>query len=142
MKLKKYFKKKYFLTTFSIALTTKMDFSHEDFDVEFSFKNIVLFCSTKTAEDDMEYNRQELVICLCNRKCGHFLYDAIADLDWILKSQDDNELCSWACEHFAENSRETETKHILCHSPKDAAIQILLDTAYTDCEFCFCNFRV
>lgn len=113
---------------------------NENFSFTFSFKNIILLCSSKTSEDDLEYDRQDLVTCLCNRKCAHFFYDSIADLDWILNCKDDEKLSSWACEHLSNDFQGP--KKILCHSPRDVAIQTLMDNAYTDCEFCFCNFRL
>ncbi len=114
------------------------DFTHEDFALQFSFENIVLYSSSKTCDDDIQYDRQDLVTRLSNRKCSHYLNNAINDLDWILKCTDDNELMLWACKRIYETQRET--KHILCHSPRDVAIQTLLDNAYIDCDWCFTFF--
>jgi hypothetical protein len=122
------------------TLRGKMDFGNENFSFEFSLENITLLCSLKTAEDDIEYNRQEIVGALCNRKCEHFFYDALSDLDWILKCADDGELAHWACTHLLTTENPAKFKKILCHSPRDVAIQTLMDNAYSDCEFCFCNF--
>lgn len=112
----------------------------DNFSYTATFNNIELLCSCKTKDDDMVYDRTNLVKCLFNRKCGHYLDEAITDLDWILQNDEDKELCEWICIYLKE--AQNQSKQIICHSPRDAAIQTLLDNAYADCEFCFCEMPV